>query len=83
MKIDIRDIPVCIINTVFKKLFVSLKPNFKTYKNKGYNGGIKIFGTGTPSTDLTLKILFCSRLFKIIPHSFATSSSPKKYCNYS
>ena len=78
MKIDIRDIPVCIINTVFKKLFVSLKPNFKTYKNKGYNGGIKIFGTGTPSTDLTLKILFCSRLFKIIPHHLLLHHLQKK-----
>ena len=59
-------------------MMVSLNPNFIAYRNKGYNGGIKIFGTGTPLIDLTLKIWFCSKFFKIIPHSFATSSSPKK-----
>ena len=33
--------------TAFKKMMVSLNPNFIAYRNKGYNGGIKIFGTGT------------------------------------
>ena len=58
-----------------KKISVFVKKILTAYKKRGYKGGIKIFGTGTPWTEWTLKMLYCSKFDKIIPHSLATSMS--------
>ena len=66
-----RDDPI-----IGKKKGLKLMSKLIIYKKIGYKGGMKILGTGTPSIDLTLNMLFFSKLLSIIPHSLSIITSP-------
>ena len=80
--IEITDIIICEIITILGKNLAP-KTNFKKQIKKGYAGGIKKFGTGSPSTirvaNISLPAEFSPERFCIIScHSSVKFSSPIK-----